>query len=104
MDKLNSMETTSDQQGDNQYAYNVHDDPVMRNAIDVLEKLGKHGKVILRAKGNSIPNAVAIANIMTEKLLKGNSKVEKITVDSANPAGIGRMLSTIEIILVKKSQ
>lgn len=103
MDKLNSMETTSDQQESNQFVYNVHDEPVMRNAIDVLEILGKHGKVILRAKGNSIPNAVAIANIITEKLLRGNSKVEKIIVDSANPAGIGRMLSTIEIIVAKKS-
>jgi len=26
---------------------------------------------------NLIPNAVAIANIITEKMLKGNSKVQK---------------------------
>ena len=86
---------------DEKYIFEVYDDPVMKNAIDVLELLGKLSKVILRAKGRSIPNAVAIANIITEKMMQGNSKVQKITVDSDAPAGIGRMLSTIEIILVK---
>ena len=68
-------------------------------AVDVLSILGKKDQVILRAKGNSIPNAVAVANIITEKMLKGNSKVEKITVDAI--VGIGRMTSTVEIILNK---
>ena len=81
--------------------FEVYDDPVMKNAIDVLELLGNLSRVTLRAKGRSIPNAVAIANIITEKMMQGNSKVEKISVDSDAPAGIGRMLSTIEIILVK---
>jgi DNA-binding protein len=63
--------------------------------------LGKKNKVILKSKGNSIPNAVAVANIITEKMLKGNSKVEKITLDTVAAAGIGDMTSTIEIILNK---
>ena len=70
-------------------------------AVDVLSVLGKKNRVILRAKGNSIPNAVAVANIITEKMLKGNSKVEKITVDTEAAAGIGNMTSTVEIILNK---
>ena len=76
-------------------------DPVMLLAVDVLSVLGKKNRVILRAKGNSIPNAVAVANIITEKMLKGNSKVEKITVDTEAAAGIGSMTSTVEIILNK---
>ena len=80
---------------------NIGNDPVMILAVDVLSILGSKNQVILRAIGNSIPNAVAIANIITEKMLKGNSKVGKITVDTVSAAGIGKMTSTIEIILNK---
>jgi len=81
--------------------FNVHSEPVMIEAINVISLLGKSNKVIIRAKGDSIPNAVAIANIITEKMLKGNSKIQKILVDTEMPAGIGKMLSTIEIVLQK---
>ncbi len=79
----------------------IGNDPVMQSSIDVLSVLGSKNKVILRAKGNSIPNAVAVANIITEKMLKGNSKVQKIILDTESAAGIGRMTSTVEIILIK---
>ncbi len=79
----------------------IGNEPVMQSAIDVLSILGSKNKVILKSRGNSIPNAVAIANIITEKMLKGNSKVQKITLDTVSAAGIGRMTSTIEIILNK---
>jgi DNA-binding protein len=79
----------------------IGNEPVMQSAIDVLSMLGSKNQVILKARGNSIPNAVAIANIITEKMLKGNSKVQKITLDTVAAAGIGRMTSTIEIILNK---
>ena len=75
--------------------------PVMESAIEVLSILGKKKKIVLQSSGKSIPNAVAIANIITEKLLKGNSKVQKINLDTASAAGIGNMTSTIEIILIK---
>jgi len=81
--------------------FDVHNEPVMIEAFNVVSLLGKYKKAILRAKGNSIPNAVAIANIITEKMLKGNSKIDKILVDSEIPAGYGRMLSTIEIVILK---
>ncbi len=80
---------------------NIGNDPIMILAVDVLSILGSKKQVILRARGNSIPNAVAIANIITEKMLKGNSKVGKITVDTVSAAGIGKMTSTIEIVLNK---
>ncbi len=81
--------------------FNVSNEPVMIEAINVITLLGKSNKAILRAKGNSIPNAVAIANIITEKMLKGNSKIQNIVLDTDMPAGIGKMLSTIEIVLLK---
>lgn len=79
----------------------IGNDPVMQSAVDVLSVLGNKKKVILRARGNSIPNAVAVANIITEKMLNGNSKVEKITLDTEAAPGIGSMTSTVEIILNK---
>jgi len=79
----------------------IGNDPVMQLAFDILAVLGSKNQVVLKAKGNSIPNAVAVANIITEKMLKGNSKVQKITLDTESAAGIGRMTSTIEIILNK---
>ncbi len=79
----------------------IRNDPVMQSAVDVLSLLGSKKQIILRAKGNSIPNAVAVANIITEKMLKGNSKVEDIKLDTESAPGIGRMLSTVEIIINK---
>ena len=75
--------------------------PVMQSALDVLPLLGKRSTVVLRAKGSSIPNAVAVANIITERMLSGNSRVQKITLDTDEAPGIGSMLSTIEIVLHK---
>ena len=79
----------------------IRNEPVMQSAVDILSLIANKKQVILRAKGNSIPNAVAVANIITEKLLKGDSKVEKITLDTDSAPGIGKMLSTIEIVLNK---
>ena len=101
------MEETREQDGQEQTAksentiINIGNDPVMQSAVDVLSILGSKNKIILKSKGNSIPNAVAVANIITEKMLRGNSKVQKITLDTESAAGIGRMTSTIEIILNK---
>ena len=88
------------QQNDD-FVYNVYNEPVMRSAVDVLSILGKFNKVLLKAKGNSIPNAVAIANIITEKMLKGNSKIEEIILDSDEVKELGRVFSTIEILVLK---
>jgi DNA-binding protein len=101
------MEETSEQYGQEQTEksentiIHIGNDPVMESAFDVLSTLGTKNQVILKSRGNSIPNAVAVANIITEKMLKGNSKVQKITLDTESAAGIGRMTSTIEIILNK---
>ena len=86
--------------GEESFVFTVHNKPVMMEAVNVVSLLGKTRKAIIKAKGDSIPNAVAIANIITEKMLKGNSSIQKIVVDSEGKAGIGKMLSTIEIVLL----
>ncbi len=85
----------------NESIFDIHNDPIMQSALDVLSILGKHKEITIRAKGNSIPNAVAVANIITENMLKGNSKIHKITVDSEPIQELGRAVSNIEIILKK---
>ncbi|MFB5610238.1 MAG: DNA-binding protein [Nitrosopumilaceae archaeon] len=89
------------QANSNDFVFYVGNEPVMQIAVDLIPKIGKTEKLILKAKGHSIPNAVAVANILTEKMLKGNSKIQKILLDSEIPEGMGRMLSTIEIIISK---
>jgi len=79
----------------------IYSDPVMQSALDAISILGKLGEITIRSKGNSIPNAVAVANIITENIMKGNSKIHKITVDSEPIQELGRTTSNIEIILRK---
>ena len=79
----------------------IYNEPVMQSALDAIPVLTKNGEIIIKAKGNSIPNAVAVANIITENILKGNSKIYKISVDSEPIHEMGRTLSNIEIILRK---
>lgn len=97
----NLSTTFSKEKNDQLAVFIVRNEPVMLEAINVITILGKYNKAILRAKGNSIPNAVAIANIITEKMLKGSAKIQNIVLDTDMPAGIGKMLSTIEIVLQK---
>ena len=77
-------------------------EPVMKTAVEALSALGKTRRLTIIGKGESCPNAVAISNILTQKMLKGNSKIEKITVDSEINDD-GRMISIIEIIVLKTS-
>ncbi|GFN39741.1 MAG: hypothetical protein YK1309IOTA_770007 [Marine Group I thaumarchaeote] len=77
--------------------------PIMMVALDVLSALGNSKKVTLKARGDTIPNAVAIANIITEKMLKGNSRISDILVDSeyGNDQYSNTLISTIQIVLTK---
>jgi len=82
----------------------IQQQPVMESAIDVLTNVGKFGRVVLKARGDSIPFAVAVANIVTKNLMKGNSEIAEITVDSENNSEKFGMtlVSTIQIIIAKK--
>ena len=78
--------------------------PIMECAIDVLTTLANAGRVILKAKGDDIPTAVGVANVVTEKMMKGTSQIIGIAVDSENGAGRYGMtlVSTIQITISKK--
>jgi|TARA_B100000029_G_C17361189_1_gene882603 DNA-binding protein len=78
----------------------VTNEPVMKTAVDILSKFSLTNKLVLKAYGEIIPNAVAIANIITENILKGNSKIDKILLDSEITEEKG-MISNIQIILLK---
>ena len=101
LDNKKSPDDSENMRSNDSDVFTVEKKPVMLEAVDVLTMLSKSNKAILRAKGDSIPNAVAVANIITEKMLRGNSKVDKISVDTEGAVGLGKMLSTIEIILLK---
>ncbi len=85
----------------NESVFEVHNEPVMQSALDALSIIGKNKEITLSAKGQSIPNAVAVALIITENMLKGNSKIHKITVDSEPIQDLGSSMSNIKIILRK---
>ena len=101
MEKNNDNSLDSLQDDSQNFVFYVGNDSVMKNAVDLISHFGKTENLILRARGFSIPNAVAIANILTEKMLSGKSKIHKITVGSETPKEMGRMVSTIEIIISK---
>ena len=85
---------------DNKFLVTV--EPVMKTAVEALSILGQTQRLTVIGKGESCPNAVAVSNILTQKMLKGNSKIEKITVDSEIDDD-GRMISIIEIVVIKTS-
>ena len=93
------MEVRSEKQ--NEYEFFVDDYPIMQSATDALMIISKLGKICLKAKGELIPNAVSIANIITENYLKNTSRIEKINLDSEFLENGSKLLSTIEIILLK---
>jgi len=95
------MEDMNESKGQEQTEINIGNDPVMLTAVDVVSKLMIQDKISLKARGNSIPSAVAVANIITEKMLVGSTKIEKINLDTVAEAGIGNMTSTVEIIIIK---
>jgi len=81
--------------------YFVKDESVMTSALDVITAMSSTKRIVLKAKGDLIPNAVAVANIVTENMLKGNSKIQNIELDSVISEEDGQMISNIEIILIK---
>ena len=80
----------------------VNNEPVMKTALEVLTILTNTGVIRIKGKGETCPAAVAVANIITENMLKGKSKTGKITVDS-DIVDNGYMISTIEISIKKNN-
>ena len=82
-------------------SYFIKNESVMTSSLDVLTTLSSSKRVVLMAKGDLIPNAVAVANIVTENMLKGNSQIQNIKLDSVISEEDGQMISNIEIVLIK---
>ena len=80
----------------------ITNEPVMILAMNVLQVLNKIGKITIKGKGESCPATVSVANIITQNILKGTTKTEKISVDS-EISDDGRLISTIEIVITKIS-
>ena len=80
----------------------ITNEPVMALAMDVLQILNKIGKITIIGKGESCPATVSVANIITQNILNGVTKTEKISIDS-EISDDGRLISTIEIIITKIS-
>ncbi len=80
----------------------ITNEPVMILVMDVLQVLNKIGKITIKGKDESCPNTVSVANIITQNILNGISKSEKISVDS-EISDDGRLISTIEITITKIS-
>jgi DNA-binding protein len=60
----------------------IYQQDIVPCALDLLAELVKYRTVTLLARGQAIPTAVAVANIVTENMMKGNSKIVDIVVDS----------------------
>jgi DNA-binding protein len=73
----------------------------MKGAVDVITEISSNNRIVLKADGDLIPNAVAVANIVTESMLKGNSSIQDIKLDSVISEEDGQMTSNIEITIIK---
>jgi len=79
----------------------VNNEPIMKIALEILTILANTNEIRIKGKGETCPNAVAVANIITENMLKDKSKIVKIIVDSEITDN-GYMISIIDITLKKK--
>tara|TARA_B100001750_G_C15103321_1_gene396520 strand:- start:143 stop:445 length:303 start_codon:yes stop_codon:yes gene_type:complete len=94
------IETQESINKSNETPFLVNSEPVMKTALEVLTILTNIDEIRIKGKGETCPNAVAVANIITENLLKDKSKIGKIIVDS-DIMDDGYMTSVIDIIIKK---
>ena len=76
-----------------------NDEPIMNIAFDALEIIRKNKKIIVEGKGEMCSKAVAVSNILTERMLKETAKFGKIDVDS-EMLDDGQLISTIKLSIV----
>ena len=76
-----------------------NDAPIMNIAFNALEIIRKNKKIIVKGKGEMRSKAVAVSNILTERMLKETAKFEKIDVDS-EMLDDGQLISTIKLAIV----
>jgi DNA-binding protein len=78
----------------------IYQQDVVPCALDILTDLVKYKTVTLLSKGQAIPTAVAVANVVTENMMKGNSKILDIIVDSEE-INDKPLVSIIKIVISK---
>jgi len=78
----------------------IDNHPVMASVMDVLQILNKNSKITIKGIGESCPATVSVANIITQNMLIGKTKTDKILLDS-DVLEDGRLISTIEIVITK---
>ena len=76
-----------------------NDEPIMNIAFNALEIIRKNKKIIVKGKGEMCSKAVAVSNILTERMLKETAKFGKIDVDS-EMLDDGQLISTIKLAIV----
>ena len=76
-----------------------NDEPIMNIAFNALEIIRKNKKIIVKGKGEMCSKAVAVSNILTERMLKEAAKFGKIDVDS-EMSDDGQLISTIKLAIV----
>ena len=79
--------------------FEIGKEPNFVKALELAYPLAKSGEITLKAKGEFIPNAITVANILTQRILKDKCKVHKVTVDSEPIVSMGSFNSVIEIVL-----
>ena len=80
----------------------IANEPVIELVMDVLEVLHKIGKITIKGTDESCPTTVSVAHIITQNVLNGTTKIDKISLNN-EISDDGRMISTIEIIITKIS-
>ena len=79
-------------------AFEVYKEASMPLVLDLISQLGKNKEITLKAKGDSIANAVTVANILTNNHLEEESKnYEKMTHE--NQIHDNDLKSTIEMVI-----
>ncbi len=102
--KIQKTYTTDDdsvtiQKKENEYI--VEHGQIMEIALDAMNIILKFGEIYLKARGELIPNAVSVANIITENYLKNRSSIGKINLDSELLENGSKLISSIEITVLK---
>lgn len=69
--------------------FELHQEPSMPQVLDLISQLGQNKEITLKAKGNSISNAVTVANLLTNSHLEEESKFQEM----------GGLNSTIEMVI-----
>ena len=72
-----NIKTQESPNNSNETPFLMSNDSSMKIALEVLTILNNTGKIRIKGKGETCSSAVSVANIITEIMLKENSKTEK---------------------------